>query len=294
MLLFLSPWVLGFLGFIVYPMGASLYYSFTHFNFLQPPKWVGLSNYRFMFTSDPNFWLSVRNTVWITFFGTVSSVGFALMAAMVLTRPKRGRGIYRTIFFVPTMVPTVAATVAFVFLLSLHGPVNTILGVVHLPKPLWFSDPHFAKPGLLLLGMWGVGDTMIIFLAALLDVPQQLYEAADLEGASPWQRFRNVTLPMISPVIFFSLVISVIYGFQYFTEAYVAASTAGGGRNLVLGYPQGSTLFYGIWLYDRGFQSFFAGYAAAMAWMLFLVILGCTLILIKTSNRWVHYQGGFR
>jgi multiple sugar transport system permease protein len=148
-----------------------------------------------------------------------------------------------------------------------------------------------------MLSMWGIGTTMIIFLSALLNVPAQLYEAADIEGAGPWQKFRNVTLPLISPVVFFSAVIGVIYGFQYFTEAYVAAASVGGTTSTggpSLGFPQGSTLFYGIWLYQQGFESFHYGYASAMAWMLFLMIMVCTLILIRSSSRWVFYQGGFK
>jgi len=217
-------------------------------------------------------------------------VAFAAGTAISLTRLRRGVGVYRTIFYLPTMVPVVAATLGFVFLLTPSGPINHLLGFLHLPQPLWFQDPRWSKPGLVLLGVWGVGNTMIIFLAALLDVPRTLYEAADIEGAGPWQRFRYVTLPMISPVIFFSVLIGVIYGFQYFTEGYIAS----GGDPGSLGSPQDSLLFYPIWLYQQGFQAFHMGYASAMAWILFLIILLCTVVLIRTSRRWVHYQGGFR
>ena len=252
-LLFMSPWIVGFFAFTLYPTIASLYYSFTHYSLVDQPTWVGLDNYRFM-VSDPNFWLSLRNTVWIVIFGTATSVAFAVGCAMVLTRVRGGAGFYRTVFFLPTMVPAVAATLGFVFILNPGGPINRLLQFLHIPEPLWFQDPGWSKPALLLLGLWGVGNTMIIFLASLLDVPRELYEAADIEGAGAWQRFRHITLPMISPVIFFSVVIGVIYGFQYFH----------------------------------------LGYAAAMAWFLFLIIMVCTLVLIKTSSRWVHYQGGFR
>lgn len=288
-LLFLSPWLIGFAAFYVYPMLASLYFSFTHYDILSTPRWVGLSNYRFMFTSDPNFWLSMRNTVWMILVATPIQVVFAIGTAIVLTRPKRGVGVYRTIFFLPTMVPIVAASLGFVFILNPAGPINHILGFLHVPQPLWFQDPRWAKPGLVLLGLWGIGNTMIIFLASLLDVPRQLYEAADIEGASAWQRFRHVTLPMISPVIFFSIVTGVIYGFQYFTEGYIAA---GGADNL--GNPQGSLLFYPIWLFQQGFRSFHMGYASALAWVMFLIVMICVVVLIKSSSRWVHYQGGFR
>jgi multiple sugar transport system permease protein len=279
----------------VYPMAASLYFSFTHYDILSEPTWVGLDNYRFMFSSDGQFWPSVRNTMWIIVFLVPLQVLFAVGSAIVLTRVKRGLSIYRTIFFLPTMVPLVAAAVAWVFLLNPAGPVNRILGFLHLPEPLWFYDPVWTKPGLLLLGLWMVGQTMILFLAALLDVPRQLYEAADLEGAGPWQRFRHVTLPMISPVIFFSVVIGVIHGFQYFTEAFVVSSAGDAtGLDHPVGYPQDSLLFYTSHLYQQGFEGFHMGYAAALSWVMFLVIMVCTLVLIRGSRRWVHYQGGFR
>jgi multiple sugar transport system permease protein len=289
-LLFMSPWIIGFLVFNLYPAIATLYYSFTKYDLLGQPQWVGLFNYKFMFTEDPQFWLAMRNTLWIMAVSIPLQVAFAIGCAVVLTRPKKGVGVYRTIYFVPTMIPAVAATLGFVFLLNPKGPIDAILGFLHLSQPLWFTDPFWSKPGLVLLGLWGVGNVMIIFLAALLDVPTQLYEAADIEGASSWQRFRHITLPMISPVIFFSVVIGVIDGFQYFTEGYVAS----GGPQNGLGAPQGSLLFYPIWLYQQGFQYFHMGYAAAMAWVLFVIIMACTFVLIKTSNRWVFYQGGFR
>ena len=287
-LLFLSPWIIGFFAFIVYPMIATLYFSFTKYDLLSNPKWVGTFNYRFM-VHDPLFWQSLRNTLWLGLFAVPLEIVFAVSTAMVLTRPKRAAGVYRTIFFLPSMVPAVAAALGFAFLLEPTGPINHVLRLLHIPQPLWFQDPTWAKPGLLLLGLWGVGATMIIFLAALLDVPAQLYEAADLEGAGPWQRFWHVTLPMISPVIFFALVIGVIDGFQYFTEAYIAS---GGKENL--GSPQGALYFYGVRLYEQGFIELHLGYAAAMAWVLFIIIMAFTAVLIRTSNHWVHYQGGFR
>jgi multiple sugar transport system permease protein len=225
------------------------------------------------------------------------AIALGVGSAYVLTKPRRGRAFYRTAFFLPTMVPAVAAAVAFLFLLNAGGPIDHILGFLHLPQPLWFLDAQWSKPGLVVIGLWGVGSTMIIFLAALLDVPTHLYEAADIEGANAWQKFRHITLPMISPVIFFTAVIGVIYGFQYFTEAYVVGASIGGAAgssSSSLGSPQGSTLFYTIWLYQQGFEAFHLGYASAMAWMLFAIVMACTLILIKSSNRWVFYQGGFK
>jgi multiple sugar transport system permease protein len=292
-LAFMSPWIIGFCAFYLYPMASSLYFSFTRYSILEQPKWVGLNNYRFMFTSDPLFWVSVKNTLWLIAFLVPLEVIFAIAAATVLTRVKRGLPFYRTVFFLPTMVPLVAVALGFVYLLNPAGPINRILGLLHLPQPLWFVDPRFTKPGLLILGMWIIGQTMIIFLAALLDVPQQLYEAAAIEGAGPWQRFRHVTLPMISPVIFFSVIIGMIQGFQYFTQAFVI-SKSGDQANHVVGYPQDSLLFYSSHLYQQGFESFHMGYAAALSWVMFIVIMACTVVLIRTSRRWVHYQGGFR
>lgn len=298
--LFLAPWIIGFLAFIVYPMFASLYYSFTNYDLLSAPRFVGLENYTFMFTKDPQFWQAMRNTLWIIAVGLPLEIAFAMLTAMLLMRPRRGHRVYRTVYFLPTLAPAVAAALAFVFILNpSFGPVNQILkglGVDH--PPLWFFDPSTSKWGLVFLGLWGVGQTMIIFLAGLLDVPAHLYEAAEIEGANRRQRFRYVTLPMMSPVIFFSLVIGVIYGFQYFTQAYVASFAVAGSAQssaaVNVGSPQGSLLFYSLYLYVKGFANFRMGYASAMAWVLFLITMACTAILIKTSRRWVHYQGGFR
>jgi multiple sugar transport system permease protein len=292
-LAFMAPWIIGFCAFYLYPMVSSLYFSFTKYSILDQPRWVGLSNYRFMFTSDPLFWVSVKNTLWLIVFLVPLQVVFAIATAMVLTRVRRGLPFYRPVFFLPTMVPLVAVALGFVYLLNPAGPVNRILGLLHLPQPLWFVDPRSTKPGLLILGSWIIGQTMIIFLAALLDVPKQLYEAADIEGAGPWQRFRHVTLPMISPVIFFSVLIGMIQGFQYFTEAFVI-SKSGDQANHVVGYPQDSLLFYSSHLYQQGFESFHMGYASALSWVMFVVIMACTVVLIRSSRRWVHYQGGFR
>jgi multiple sugar transport system permease protein len=282
-------------------MISSLYFSFTQYNVIQPPKLVGLSNYTFMFTKDPFFWIAFRNTIWIILIGVPARIVFGIFTAWLLTLPRSGSRLYRTLYFLPTMAPPAAAALAFVLIFNPgYGPINQILRSfgVHDP-PLWFYGPGTSKWGLVLLGLWGVGDAMIIFLAGLLDVPRQLYEAADIEGGSGWQKFRFVTLPMISPVIFFSLVIGVIYGFQLFTQAYVASlATSGSSVTDVasnLGAPQNSMLFYSIYLFQQGFQDFRMGYASAMAWILFLITMLCTLAIIRGSRRFVHYQaGGFR
>ena len=298
MWLFMSPWILGFILLILYPMVSSLYFSFTSYSLLESPRWVGLENYNFMFTKDPLFWLAFRNTIWIILVGVPLRITFAIFTAWMLTLPRSGSRVYRTLYFLPSIAPPAAAALAFVLVFNpAFGPINQILkGIGMHDPPLWFFSPTFSKWGLVILGLWGVGDAMIIFLAGLLDVPRQLYEAADIEGAKSRQKFRFVTLPMISPVIFFSLVIGVIYGFQLFTQAYVASVAASGASvNDVaanLGFPQGSLLFYSVYLYQQGFQSFRMGYASSMAWILFIITMICTLAMIKGSRRWVHYQGG--
>ena len=199
-------------------------------------------------------------------------------------------------------MPPVAATLGFVYLLNpATGPVNLILGKLGVEGPLWFNDPGWAKPSLVMLGLWGIGNTMVIFLAAVLDVPKHLYESADLDGAGAYQRMRWVTLPLISPVLLFAVILGVIQGLQYFTQAYVAASVAagqasqaGGTSTLELGYPEGSTLFYPILLYYHGFRYFHMGYASAMAVLLLAVAFALTLVIIRGSSRFVHYQGAAR
>jgi multiple sugar transport system permease protein len=294
----MSPWIAGFLLLIAYPMVSSLYFSFTKYTLLSPPVWVGLENYRLLFTRDPFFWLAIRNTVWIIVVGVPLRIAFGIFTAWLLTLPQRGSRAYRTLYFLPSMAPPAAAALAFVVVFNPgFGPINQILrGLGWHNPPLWFYGPGSSKWGLVLLGLWGVGDAMIIFLAGLLDVPRQLYEAADIEGATGWQKFRNVTLPMISPVIFFSLVIGVIYGFQLFTQAYVTSLAVSGSSvsNAAenLGTPQGSMWFFSVYLFQQGFQNFRMGYAAALAWILFIITMVCTLAIIRGSRRWVHYQGG--
>jgi multiple sugar transport system permease protein len=289
----MSPWIIGFLVFIVYPMVSSLYFSFTHYDLLSSPIPIGLDNYKFMFTKDPFFWKAVWNTVWIIAIGVPLRIVFAIITATMLTWPRKGIKVYRTIYFLPSMAPPVAAALSFLYVFNpAFGPVNRALSGLGMKNPpTWFYSPGAAKWALVFLGLWGIGDAMIIFLAGLLDVPRQLYEAADIEGASAWAKFRYVTLPMLTPVIFFSLVIGVINGFQYFTQAYTA-STAIGGQRSDLGTPQNSLLFYSVYLYQQGFNYFRMGYASAMAWVLFLITMVCTLVMIRTSRRWVHYQGG--
>jgi multiple sugar transport system permease protein len=302
LLALLSPWLAGFSVFFAYPLIWSGYLSLTSYDLLSSPRWVGLDNYRFLLGDDPQIWPAVSNTLWFIAVSVPFTVAFAFAIALLLTRAKRGVGAFRTVFYLPALVPPVAATLAFVYILNPStGPVNTILSRLGIDSPLWFNDPGWSKPSLVMLGMWGVGTTMIIFLAAILDVPQHLYESAELDGANAWQRLRWVTLPTISPVILFAVVLGVIAGLQYFTQAHVAASVAAGSAiqggtttNIEIGYPEGSTLFYPILIYTNGFRYFNMGYASAMAMLLLAVAFAVTAIIIWNSRRWVHYQGGAR
>jgi multiple sugar transport system permease protein len=298
-LLFLSPWLVGFAVFFGYPLVMSAYLSFNHYDLLSPPRWVGLANYRYLFRVDPQVWTAVKNTLWLIAVMVPLQVLFAFGIAEMLARAKRGAGVFRTIFYLPALAPPVAATLGFVFILNpATGPVNQILGHLGVQGPLWFQDPRWSKPSLTLLGMWGVGNLMIIFLAAVLDVPRHLYESAELDGAGPWQRLRWVTLPTISPVILFAVILGVIQGLQYFTQAYVAAGVASGQASQAadvtsgsLGYPLDSTLVYPVLLYQHGFNDFQMGYASAMAMLLLAVSFAVTLVIVVNSRKWVHYGG---
>jgi multiple sugar transport system permease protein len=295
-LLLMSPWIVGFTVFFGYPLVANLYLSFNHYDLLSPPRWIGFANYKYLFSQDPQVWTAIKNTLWVIAIMVPLQVLFAFGIALVLARARSGVGIFRTIFYLPALAPPVAATLAFVFILNPGtGPVNIILGHLGIQGPLWFQDPAWAKPALTALAVWGVGNTMVIFLAAILDVPRPLYESAELDGAGPFKRLVYVTLPSISPVILFSVVYGVIQGLQYFTQAYVAAGVAAGQASQAadvtsvnLGYPKDSTLFYPILLYQHGFNDFQMGYASAIAMILLIVSFVVTLVIVINSRRWVN------
>jgi len=278
------------------------YLSLNHYDLLSSPRWVGLANYRYLFTLDPQIWTAVKNTLWLIAVLVPLQVIFALGIAMMLARARRGVGVLRTVFYLPALAPPVAATLGFVYILNpATGPVNAALGHLGISGPLWFQDPAWAKPSLVLLGLWGVGNTMVIFLAAVLDVPKHLYESAEIDGANWWQRLRWVTLPSISPVILFAVILGVIQGLQYFTQAFVAANIASGQASQAadttastLGYPQDSTLFYPVLLYLHGFSDYQMGYASALSVLLLVVSFAVTLVIVVNSRRWVHSAGAPR
>jgi multiple sugar transport system permease protein len=300
--LLLAPWLAGFTIFFGYPLAMSAYLSFNHYDLLSSPRWVGLANYRYLLHDDPQVWTAVRNTLWLIAVMVPLQVLFAFGIATMLARARAGGGFFRTVFYLPALAPPVAATLAFVFILNpATGPVNTILGHLGIAGPLWFQDPSWSKPSLTILALWGVGNLMIIFLAAVLEVPKHLYESAELDGAGWLQQLRWVTLPTISPVILFAVILGVIQGLQYFTQAYVAAGVASGQASQAadvtsgnLGYPLDSTLVYPVLLYVHGFSDFQMGYASAMAMLLLAVSFAVTLVIVLNSRRWVHHGGAAR
>lgn len=278
-LMFTSPWIIGFLVFTLYPFVMTLYYSFTNYNVAQAPRWIGLSNYQGLM-HDHLFWVSVWNTAYYTVlevpFSTVVAIGFA----MLLNMKVKGLAFYRTALYLPTVVPLVAGSVLWLWLFNpSFGIVNDALGLLHIPGPGWMFSAVWAKPTFVFMGVWAVGAPMVIYLAALQGVPQEMYEVAALEGAGPWQRTRHVTLPMISPAILFNVVLALVAAAQFFTQAFVM--THGG--------PDNSTLFYSLYLYEQAFSFLHLGYASAMAWILFVIVIVITLLLFRFSNRWVYY-----
>jgi multiple sugar transport system permease protein len=279
--LFISPWLIGFLVFALYPFLASLFYSFTSYDILTPPRWVGLSNYGLML-KDGLFWRSLGNTLYYTVFAVPLSTVVAIAIALLLNMKVRGLAIYRTIFYLPSVVPLVASSILWIWLFNpSFGLLDSFLRMVGLPAPGWLYDEVWVKPALIIMSLWSVGSAIVIYLAGLQGVPQELYEAAGLEGANTWQRTWHVTLPMISPVILFNVVLGLIGSFQYFTQVYVM--TQGG--------PNNASLFYALYLYLQAFSYLHMGYASAMAWLLFVLILLATFAVFKTSAKWVYYGG---
>ena len=280
-LAFVSPWLIGFLVFTLVPIVISAYLSFTDYRVLMPPRWVGWENYKELFADHTYFWPSLGNTAYM-FLELPLALVMALALAMLLDMKLRGIAIYRTIFYVPSIIPVVANAILWLWVLNPEqGILNASLQALHLPRLTWLSSPVWAKPGMIVMDLWGVGGGMVIYLAALQGVPQSLYEAASLDGANGWQKIRYVTLPSISPVIFFNLIMGVIGMFQYFTQTFVMTN----------GGPDNSTLYYALEIYRNAFQYFRMGTACAMAWILFLLTMVATVIVFKTSARWVYYEG---
>ena len=284
-LAFISPAIIGFLAFAAWPIVMSLYYSFTNYNVLQPPDFIGLDNYRDLF-SDRLFHTSLLNTLYMVVIGLPIHLIFDFFMAVLLATQIRGLSIYRTIFYLPSITPVVAAAIVWLWIFNgQYGILNTFLGWFGIQRIGWLTDPTYTKPSLIFMGLWFGGNTILIFLAGLRDVPISLLEAAELDGAGAIQKTIHVTLPMISPVIFYLLIINIIGYFQYFTEAWVLTATRDGAA----GGPLNSMLFYAMYLYQTAFQLFKMGYASAQAWVLFVIVLIATAVLFRTSN-WVYYR----
>ncbi|WP_406395277.1 carbohydrate ABC transporter permease [Streptomyces sp. NBC_00887] len=291
---FMSPWLIGFTVFFAYPMVSTVYFSFMKYDGFGAPTFNGPDNWTYVFSDYPMFWPSLRNTLWLVLVMVTCRVVFGLGIGMLITKIRTGTGLFRTLFYLPYLAPPVAATLAFVFLLNPGtGPVNSILGDLGLPTPGWFNDASFSKPALTMLAVWGIGDLMVIFMAALLDVPKEQYEAAELDGASGWQRFRFVTLPNISPIVLFAVVTGVIQAMQYYTQPLVAGKVASGviggsGQQFEPGYPDKSTLTLPQLVYNLGFQRFDYGSACVVALVLFALAMAFTALLMRGRNNLIQ------
>lgn len=282
-LLFISPWIVGFLAFTLYPVAISLYYSFCDYDVLSRPVWVGTLNYRDMVTDDV-FWKSLANTLVFAAFSLPLGLMVSFLLAVLLNQPVRGRPIFRVIYFLPSLVPAVAVAMVWIWIFNgKFGLLNHVLGWLDLPRPNWLADPNWTKPALILASLWGVGNTVVIYLAALQDVPRDLYESADIDGATPWHKLWHITLPMVSPVIYFNLIMGIIGSLQVFAGPYIMFGAGGG--------PNRSALFYSMYLYDNAFRFSQMGYACAMAWVLFLLILLLTWLATRASRKHIHYAG---
>jgi multiple sugar transport system permease protein len=286
-LLFVSPWVLGFLAFFLYPFFATLYYSFTDYSGLGAAHLIGFANYWALF-HDSLFRTSLFNTFYYTAVELPLSTIVALGLALLLNMKVKGMAFYRTIFYIPSIVPIVASCMVFVWIFNpTNGVMNSLLSNLHVPGPDWFFSVSWSKPSFILLGLWGLGQPMVIYLAALQGVPKDMYEVASLEGAGPWHRLRHVTLPMISPIILFNVVLQLVVCVSYFTQAQVIESQDVGG-------PGTSTWFYVQYLYTQAFQYLKFGYSSAMGFFLFVITAIITTVLLKSSSRWVYYAGDDR
>ncbi len=299
--LFISPWLVGFVLLVAFPFAASLYWSFCHYDLLSPPRFVGLENYRRIAqeaVTGGRFGQALWNTGYFALLSVPLSIFLGVTLAVMLTWKIRGQAMYRSLFFLPSVVPVVAASVLWMWLLDPRdGIVNESLGWLGISQSLWFKGATEAvvppgwfdfgsKDALVLMAVWASGNMMVIYLAAIGDIPTQLYEAAELDGAGPLRRFLHVTLPMLSPVIFFNLVMGVIQSVQAFTQVYLVSEGTG--------EPAGWSLMLSLHLFLAAFQDLDMGYASAMAWLLFVVLLGATIFLFRTARHWVHYQGIMR
>jgi multiple sugar transport system permease protein len=281
---FLLPWLVGFLGLTLGPMIFSLYLSFTKYNLFTAPQWIGTDNFVRMFTDDPNFIQSAQITLLYVVVATPIKLAAALAVAMLLNFRDHGSAFFRSAIYAPSLIgASVSVAIVWRAMFSTDGPVDSSLSSVGINLGGWVGNVSLVVPMMILLAVWQFGAPMVIFLAGLKQVPRELYEAAEVDGAGPWRRFRSVTVPMLSPVIFFNLLLEMINAFQVFSSAYIISGGTGG--------PAGMTNFYTLYLYKRGFSDLQMGYASAMAWVLMILVAIIAFVLFRTQKSWVHYSG---
>ena len=287
--LFVLPWIIGFLLFSLYPIIMSAYYSFTDFSAIKDPSFVGLENYKSLFI-DPLFYKSMKNTLVYVFFSVTCSIALALIIASLLNGKWKGRTVFRSIFFLPSVVPVVASTMIWVWIFDpINGYMNKILGKFGISTINWLGDPSWTMTSVIIITLWGIGSSMVIFLAAMQDVPKELYESAGMDGAGPVAKFINITLPSIAHVVLYQIVLVMINGFQYFTQVYIIIRAQSGNISQgINGGPRDSLMMYPLYLYYNAFSGLKMGKAAAMSWILFIVVCAITFILIKVSKKWVE------
>lgn len=281
--MFITPWILGFCLLTLGPILVSFYWSFTNWNFFSDPKVIGFANYIRLFTKDKIFWKAVYNTLYYVVIAIPLQMFFSLMIAMLLNQRIKGQRFFRTIFYLPSVVPIVATSMIFLQLLAPDtGLINRFLALFGIDGPAWLLDASYVKFSFVFMALWGVGANMILLLSGMQNIPTELYESASLDGAGKLKQFNKITVPMLTPVIFFNLIMSIIQGLQAFSQVYILT---GGG-------PNNSSTMIVPYLFDAAFENYRMGYASAVAWILFILIMTLTMIVFSTSKRWVYYEGG--
>lgn len=281
--LFVSPWVIGFLVFLLGPMIASIYYSLTDWDSFTPPEWVGLQNYVRLLTDDPAFWKALSNTFYYAAISVPLGLVLGLWLANLLNKQVRARKLFRTLIYLPTLIPLVATAMIFKMVLAPSGPVNDFLGLFGVSGPAWLIDGPWVKPALILMSAWGAGSATVLLLAAMKGIPRELYEAAEVDGAGSVRQFWSITLPHLTPIIFFNLIMGLINAFQVFAQVYILTPKSNRGA-----YDSAQTMV--PLLFDQAFGFYHMGYASAISWLLFAVILAFTVIAFRTTRRWVFYE----
>ena len=287
-MLFITPWIIGFLAFSLYPIISTFYYSFTEYNLFSTPKWIGFSNYLSML-HDKNFTAALYNSLFYIIVGIPLQLLLSILTAILLNMNVKGRAVFRTLYYLPALVPPVAGALIWVWLLNpQYGLVNALLRMLHLPEPLWFSSAEWSKPAIILMMLWGIGNTMVVYLAGIGEIPRTYYEAMELDGGGSWHKFTKIIWPMLTPVTLFQLISGIINGFNLFTQAYVVSLTRGRLPGDIGGVGN-SLLFYASNLYREGFTFLKFGYASAEAWFMLILVLLITFLILKTAPKWVHY-----